>query len=72
MRSSAEYKALVRQTYNVASGRLREDAASREEGTWAIAVDADETIIDNSLYERELTLAGQESTPELWDSWVAR
>ncbi len=72
VRSSAEYKALVRQTFNVASERLREVGASREQGTWAVAVDADETIIDNSLYAKELMLAGQESTTELWHGWVAR
>jgi 5'-nucleotidase (lipoprotein e(P4) family) len=72
LRNSAEYKALVRQTYNVASVRLREIAAMREKGTWAVALDADETIIDNSAYEKELTLKGLKSTDELWDGWVAR
>jgi len=71
-RNSAEYQALVRQAYNVASARLRELAAARDEGTWAVALDADETIIDNSAYEKELTLQGLESTNELWDGWVAR
>ena len=72
LRNSAEYRALVEQTYNVASARLTELAAAREKGTWAVAVDADETVIDNSAYEKELTLAGKKSTDELWDGWVAR
>jgi len=72
LRNSAEYEAVVRQTYNVASARLRGMAASRQEGTWAVALDADETIIDNSAYEKELTIKGLKSTDELWDGWVAR
>ena len=72
VRNSAEYQALVRQAYNLASVHLRELAAGRDEGTWAVALDADETIIDNSAYERELTLKGLKSTDERWDRWVAR
>lgn len=72
LRNSAEYEAVVRQTYNMASARLREIVATRQDGTWVVALDADETIIDNSAYERELTLKGLESTAELWDGWVAR
>jgi 5'-nucleotidase (lipoprotein e(P4) family) len=72
LRNSAEYQAAVRQAFNIASDRVRADAAGREDGTWAVAVDADETIIDNSDYEKELALVGKESTDELWDGWVAR
>lgn len=72
LRNSAEYEAVVRQTYNVASERVREAAAGREEGTWAVAVDADETILDNSPYEKELATKGIETTDQLWDGWVAR
>jgi len=71
-RNSAEYQALVRQAYNVAGERLREEVGGREGGSWAVALDADETIIDNSAYEKELTLAGLKSTSEFWDGWVAR
>jgi len=71
-RNSAEYQALVRQGYNVASENLRKEAAKLEPGTWTVALDADETIIDNSAYEKDLVLAGKESTSELWDGWVAR
>lgn len=72
LRNSAEYQAAVRQAFNIAGDRVREEAATREAGTWAVAVDADETIIDNSDYEMELAVAGRETTDELWDAWVAR
>lgn len=72
IRNSAEYQALVRQAYNVASDHLRELVVDKEKGTWAVALDADETIIDNTDYEKELTTARQQSTQERWDGWVAR
>jgi 5'-nucleotidase (lipoprotein e(P4) family) len=72
MRNSAEYRALMLQTYAVASERLRELAKGREPGSWAIASDADETILDNSPYARELILSGQQTSDERWDAWVAR
>ena len=72
LRNSAEYEALVFQAFNIASERVRKEAAGRQRGTWAVAVDADETIIDNSDYEKELTEAGIDTTDELWDGWVAR
>ena len=72
MGSSAEYQALVRQTFTLAGQRLREVVADRDPGTWAVALDADETVISNLGYERELARQGEESTNELWDAWVAR
>lgn len=72
LRNSAEYQALVRQAFNLASERVQQAAAGREDGAWAVAVDADETIIDNSDYEEELARSGTQSTDELWDGWVAR
>ncbi len=72
MRNSAEYQAVVRQTYRLAAERLREIVRDREPGTWAVSVDADETVIDNSLFARELLLAGGNPSDEKWDAWVAR
>lgn len=72
MRNSAEYRAVMLQTYSLASDRLRSLVADRDKGTWAVASDADETILDNSPYARDLLLKGQELTDGNWDSWVAR
>jgi len=72
MRNSAEYQAVMLQTYALASDRLRTLVADQDEGTWAVAVDADGTIRDNSPYARDLLLNGQELTDGNWDSWVAR
>lgn len=72
MGSSAEYQAIVRQTFALAEEQLRQVVAEKEPGTWAVAVDADETVISNVEYDRELALQGEESNAELWDAWVAR
>ena len=72
MRNSAEYRALVRQTYTVATYELRKAVADKEPGTWAVALDADETVISNSLYEKELRNEGKENNSENWSAWVAR
>lgn len=72
MASSAEYQALVRQTFALAGQRLREVVADQQPESWTVAVDADETVISNVEYERELTRLGLESNDALWDAWVAR
>lgn len=71
-RTSAEREAIFVQTYRLATARLERVAAGRPEGTWAVSVDADETVIDNSLYEKELAERGEEFTLESWTGWVGR
>jgi 5'-nucleotidase (lipoprotein e(P4) family) len=72
MRNSAEYQAVMLQTYALASDRLRSLVADKGRGTWAVASDADETILDNSPYARDVLLNGRELTDAGWDAWVAR
>jgi len=72
MGSSSEYQALVRQTFSLAAQRLREVVVDKEPDTWAVVVDADETVVSNIEYDKELTRLGLESDDELWDAWVAR
>ncbi|HPK65831.1 MAG TPA: HAD family acid phosphatase [Thermoanaerobaculia bacterium] len=72
-RVAAEFPALTRQVYLQATEALERVAAGREPGTWAISLDADETIIDNSLYALERQREGRQSyTAESWDAWVRR
>lgn len=72
MRNSAEFQAIVLQTYSLAGEQLRKRVEGMEPGTWAVAADADETLISNMDYEKELVLEGKHSTDELWMAWVAR
>ncbi len=72
-RDSAERRALSLQTYAAASARLEAEATHLAAGSWAVILDADETVIDNSQYQRELWLAGKTGFDEaLWTDWVSR
>ena len=72
LRSSAEYRAITIQTYRAALEAAAKASAGRPAGSWAISVDADETIIDNSDYEVELQQAGLVHTDAAWKAWVKR
>lgn len=70
VRASAEHRALFLQVFDAASDRVRELAANRERGTWAVILDADETVLDNSEYQRRRATQGLGFTTETWDAWV--
>ena len=72
VRNSAEYQAAVLQTSVLAADRLRMVAPDRERNTWAVAIDADETILDNSSYALELVENDLQTSDERWGRWVAR
>ncbi len=70
VRTSAEYRALTVQVYRNAAARVETAAASRARGSWAVILDADETILDNSLYAKERGGLPHEDTA--WAAWVRR
>ena len=41
-------------------------------GSWAVILDADETVLDNSLYQLERAKLGLGFTAESWNAWVRR
>jgi 5'-nucleotidase (lipoprotein e(P4) family) len=67
---SAEYYAAVIQTYRLATVRVEQQASSRAKGTWAVILDADETILSNLQYQIER--AGLGYSAESWAAWVRR
>jgi 5'-nucleotidase (lipoprotein e(P4) family) len=69
-RSSAEYQALARQIYRSAEQRVRELAAGRARGSWAVILDADETVVDNSEYQRRIAARGEVYQTATWQAWV--
>lgn len=69
-RNSAEQRAIYEQTYRVALDAARSSSAGLEEGTWAVVLDVDETILDNSEYERRLVDTGRAYDSRSWDEWV--
>ena len=71
-RNAAEHRAVFEQTYALAYERLLELADGKETGTWAVSLDADETLVDNSLYEVEINQRGESFSQESWGEWVQR
>ncbi|MEM6285652.1 MAG: HAD family acid phosphatase [Bacteroidota bacterium] len=72
VRRSAEHRAVYAQTYRAAGQHLRAVADTLGAADWAVVLDADETLLDNSLYQRERAEAGLPFTPETWNEWVRR
>jgi len=72
VRDSAEFRAILIQTYRLAGERLEELTAGREPGTWAVALDADETLISNLRYQEEIAAAGEPYSSPSFGAWVAR
>src|SRR5512143_2895166 len=69
---SAEHRALFVQVYRAATTQVEREAAGRASGRWAVILDADETTIDNSAYQRERALAGRPFDAASWRAWCAR
>ncbi len=72
VRDSAEYRALAAQAYALANRRLDELVGGRQPGTWAVALDIDETVLSNVQHEVELDEMGADFDEGLWQEWVRR
>jgi 5'-nucleotidase (lipoprotein e(P4) family) len=72
VRDSAEYQAVVLQTYRAATTSVELAARGRQPASWAVVLDADETVINNLQYQIERALAGLTFTPESWHAWIGR
>lgn len=70
--NSAEHRAILLQTYAMATRRVEEVAPGLEAGTWAVELDADETVLDNAQYQRELAAKNAKFSRETWRPWVER
>jgi 5'-nucleotidase (lipoprotein e(P4) family) len=71
-RDSAEHQALFLQVYRAATAGVEREAAFRAPGSWAVVLDADETVLDNSVYQLERAKAGRPFDPASWRAWCAR
>jgi 5'-nucleotidase (lipoprotein e(P4) family) len=72
VRNSAEYEALTIQAYRQAQDVLGRAIGDRKPGTWAVILDADETVVDNSEYQKEREAQGLKFTSESWRQWTLR
>lgn len=70
VRTAAEYRALALQAYRAAWDAVQRQGADLEPGTWGVILDADETVLDNSDFERRIAETGQTFEEHLWDEWV--
>lgn len=67
---SAEHRLIFEQVYANATRALDSLARGRS-GGWAVILDADETVMDNSEYQRRRAILDSAYTPESWTAWVA-
>lgn len=72
VRDAAERVALLVQTYRWAGEHLAASAAGRASGSWGVILDADETVLDNSTYQKERLPFGGVYTSATWNAWVVR
>lgn len=74
-RDAAEHDALFAQVYRAATERVDRLAAGLPAGGWAVILDADETVLDNSPYYREQS-AGKLTQPPYdaagFEAWARR
>lgn len=71
-RNSAEHAASFLQAYRLASMSVDAAIAGGYAGDWAVIVDTDETILDNSEYQKERGALGLGWSADSWSAWVAR
>jgi 5'-nucleotidase (lipoprotein e(P4) family) len=69
-RNSLEYCRLTVNVYDDALGAARRMAASHRRKQWIVIMDADETVLDNSLFEREGDMCQKKYSDAEWESWV--
>jgi 5'-nucleotidase (lipoprotein e(P4) family) len=72
MNASAEYRAAAAAAFAEATRAVEARAAGRPAGSWAVIVDADETVLSNVAYLRGLERRGDEDSDEAWTQWVKR
>jgi len=70
VRRSAEYRALAHQAYTLAAAHLRDTVPTVGNTAWGVILDADETVLDNSEYERRRALLDSAYTEASWADWV--
>lgn len=71
-RASAERRAVYLETYRGAAATIARRSAGLAAGSWAVILDADETVLDNSPYEQELAERHAAYDEASWRAWVLR
>jgi 5'-nucleotidase (lipoprotein e(P4) family) len=71
VRNSLEYCQVTLSQYGDALAAARGMAKHYKKHQWIVLMDADETVLDNSLFERERNRCGNDFQDAQWESWVA-
>ncbi|MBK8249698.1 MAG: hypothetical protein IPK85_20200 [Gemmatimonadetes bacterium] len=69
---SAEFGAITRQVYAQATDVVTRAAAGKGRGSWAVILDADETVISNLAYQLEREKLDSGFTPDSWNALTKR
>ena len=69
-RDSLEYCRLATSSYGAALRAAYRNVVRHGPKGWIVFMDADETVLDNSLYQRERERCGVGFTSETWDKWL--
>jgi 5'-nucleotidase (lipoprotein e(P4) family) len=72
VRDSAEYRALCVQVFRRATAHIETESSTRPAGSWAVILDADETVISNATYQLERARLALPFTQASWTAWVRR
>jgi len=70
LRNSLEYCRLTVNVYDEALAAARRLAKTHRPHRWLVLMDADETVLDNSLFERERERCGGKIEDSQWRNWV--
>ncbi|MFH0759048.1 MAG: 5'-nucleotidase, lipoprotein e(P4) family [Bacteroidota bacterium] len=68
---SAEMRALYYQSYNWAGRELERKVSEGSEKPWAVVLDIDETVLDNSPQTAQQIVDGEPFTDAMWDEWCS-
>jgi 5'-nucleotidase (lipoprotein e(P4) family) len=69
-RSAAEYRAITISTYRAAGEAVTNAVKGKPRDSWAVVLDADETVLDNSVFQRDLARGSAPFSEELWATFV--
>ncbi len=70
MRNSLEYCRLTVSVYDDALRAARRMASTHRRRQWIVIMDADETVLDNSLFDREGDMCTKNYNDAQWEGWV--
>src|SRR5579859_7877739 len=68
-RTSSEHALLIAEVFRLASMQLDRRVATTS-GPWAVVLDADETLLDNSPYEAQQAAKGAGYDSVAWQRWA--